>query len=393
MAKSNIGLWLIAIVAVLIIGMMAQKQYELFAILPTGEYRANSDCTFITNIEEGSNYREKYGYIVADGDGDGNIDIYVYNGYSSYNCLAENIIGTTLEGYNICTRPGYDPLTRVYIRVGIYGIIFVTYGSYYDEILPIAQEDITMCTTPCPVSDQTVCTACEKTIEALNAPAFTCTSIELVACMNNLINYYPSEFERLTEGTGGNWHCTSDVDLCDVPDYLNNVGIAVTPPHAEFGETITYHPLTEIPGDLSTIPETSITVKAEIKRNGVDYTSVTSNTIYSSQAPMYLDDDDFGSTSDTMPNQDLQIGIDFYVYLTRGSEDSTTCSGNDAGWLYLDTVNIIVDLEQEDCNTNADTNCNGIVTFQELNTYAIEWVNNQVSFNDLITSANAWVSN
>lgn len=49
---------------------------------------------------------------------------YTYNGYSSYDCLAENLVMNTPEGYSICTRPGYEVTERVYLDDGQYGILF-----------------------------------------------------------------------------------------------------------------------------------------------------------------------------------------------------------------------------------------------------------------------------
>ena len=45
------------------------------------------------------------------------------------------------------------------------------------------------------------------------------------------------------------------------------------------------------------------------------------------------------------------------------------------------------------CKTQADTNCDTIVTFTELIDYANKWVSGQVTFDDLLQAANAWVSN
>jgi len=42
------------------------------------------------------------------------------------------------------------------------------------------------------------------------------------------------------------------------------------------------------------------------------------------------------------------------------------------------------------CNTDADTNCDGIVSFDELIVYANKWVAGQVNFDKLINVANAW---
>jgi len=43
------------------------------------------------------------------------------------------------------------------------------------------------------------------------------------------------------------------------------------------------------------------------------------------------------------------------------------------------------------CNTNADTNCDAVVSFDEIVAYASKWKNGQISFEELITSATIWV--
>jgi len=50
--------------------------------------------------------------------------MYNYGGSSSYDCLNEEIIATTPEGNAICTRPGYDINSRVYLQEGNSGLIF-----------------------------------------------------------------------------------------------------------------------------------------------------------------------------------------------------------------------------------------------------------------------------
>ncbi len=75
--------------------------------------------TFETNAV-GGNYKVSGVWIKVNG------MIYNYNGYSSYACLIENTFLTTPEGNSICSRPGYDISSRVYIRYGNYGLVFIT---------------------------------------------------------------------------------------------------------------------------------------------------------------------------------------------------------------------------------------------------------------------------
>lgn len=52
MPKNNQAMfWIIGILALIGIGMYIQNKYEIFSILPTGQYTANTDCTFITNVD------------------------------------------------------------------------------------------------------------------------------------------------------------------------------------------------------------------------------------------------------------------------------------------------------------------------------------------------------
>jgi len=83
----------------------------------------------------------------------------------------------------------------------------------------------------------------------------------------------------------------------------------------------------------------------------------------------------------------------FHTYNSAGTYDGSICVYDQDSSTENDCNSLIITVSSGDCNTNADTNCNGIITFNELNVYAQSWVNNQVSFNDLITAANQWVSN
>lgn len=45
------------------------------------------------------------------------------------------------------------------------------------------------------------------------------------------------------------------------------------------------------------------------------------------------------------------------------------------------------------CSTAADTNCDRIISFSELNAYANRWAQGSISLNDLIIAARVWVGN
>jgi hypothetical protein len=94
-----------------------------FSILPSGQYRANPTCTFLTNNAEGGLYKTSGVWITLD-DGTGKKG-FGYNGYSSFMCSqsgATILPVTTPEGYRMCTRLGYSG--RIYLEEGNYGVIF-----------------------------------------------------------------------------------------------------------------------------------------------------------------------------------------------------------------------------------------------------------------------------
>jgi len=72
---------------------------------------------FSTNAVNG-NYKDRDVWIKI------NDREYRYKGQSSYKCLSENVILTTPEGYEICSRPGYDVGDRVYLQYNNLGLIF-----------------------------------------------------------------------------------------------------------------------------------------------------------------------------------------------------------------------------------------------------------------------------
>jgi len=47
--------------------------------------------------------------------------------------------------------------------------------------------------------------------------------------------------------------------------------------------------------------------------------------------------------------------------------------------------------EEDICNTNADTNCDGIVDRDELGVYIIKWIDNQISRDELGEAIQAWI--
>jgi len=67
----------------------------------------------------------------------------------------------------------------------------------------------------------------------------------------------------------------------------------------------------------------------------------------------------------------------------------STNGGDNSYWPYIE---VEVDGELPECNTDADTNCDSLVSFSELSLYANKWVDNLVSFSELIEAANAWVN-
>jgi len=66
------------------------------------------------------------------------------------------------------------------------------------------------------------------------------------------------------------------------------------------------------------------------------------------------------------------------------TDRNTDCPGNNGKPSELQSC-------QEECNTDADLDCDGVVSFDELNSYASSWVAGSVTFTELMEAANAWV--
>lgn len=136
----------------------------LGAVLPPGEFRANDDCTFITNIieEPGFYYRERDGWISADA-GTG-MKGFGYAGYSSLMCGVAsqlNVIPgvTTPEGFAVCTNPSYGD-SRIYL--GSPG------RAFFRDDKPEASQAILSCGSTCTdtswsPSTSTVCSGTQFT--------------------------------------------------------------------------------------------------------------------------------------------------------------------------------------------------------------------------------------
>jgi hypothetical protein len=105
--------------------MYLQYKFPIFSILPSGNYRSTSDCSFLTNVPTGQSYRQSGAWVSLDKNGGNNLVGYGFTGYSTFSCSdssASLIPVKTVEGYDICTRSGYP--TRIYIREGNYGLVY-----------------------------------------------------------------------------------------------------------------------------------------------------------------------------------------------------------------------------------------------------------------------------
>lgn len=79
---------------------------------------------FRQNWHPGDLIHDDGNWVAIDLTGDGTLNGAGYDGYSSYKPLPENIIGYTVEGYPVYTRPGYEPTERIYILEDNLGVIF-----------------------------------------------------------------------------------------------------------------------------------------------------------------------------------------------------------------------------------------------------------------------------
>lgn len=126
MANKN-GIWIvIAILALIAVGMFVQQRYDIFAIIPNGGFVANEDCTFITNIDNGGSWAitdysiSSHKWISVDVNGDG---------------ILESFAGSTSVSSNqpgICESTNYRT-TSSYLPVIAFGGYRLKYGtSIYD---------------------------------------------------------------------------------------------------------------------------------------------------------------------------------------------------------------------------------------------------------------------
>jgi len=80
----------------------------LGALLPSGEFRSNAGCTFLTNVPAGESYNQHQAWIAFDA-GSG-MQGFGKTGTASLNCdhpaINQIFDTTTIEGYRICTNIG-----------------------------------------------------------------------------------------------------------------------------------------------------------------------------------------------------------------------------------------------------------------------------------------------
>lgn len=169
-------IWAIAvIVLIFVVGAFFQKSYDIFAILPTGQYSTNSDCTFITNANFGTNGEQidDYGgsqWIAVDWSKDGAKEGYGYYGSTSGTsadiCLGKEIITYTQAGFKVVKYSASSSYNEVGICSG--GIV-----KRFRDNDPDVTSAILSCPTTCTENwDCSVWSVCMS-----NQQTRTCTDL------------------------------------------------------------------------------------------------------------------------------------------------------------------------------------------------------------------------
>ena len=124
---------IIGIIGIVLLFFFQPTIFGAGAVLPSGQYSANNDCSFITNVALGDSYKQNTAgstigaWVALDNGMVAGKRGFGYSGYSSFSCTQTGAIMLpfkTPEGYDVCSRTGYD--NRVYVRYNNEGLIFET---------------------------------------------------------------------------------------------------------------------------------------------------------------------------------------------------------------------------------------------------------------------------
>lgn len=133
------------IVLIFIVGAFTQKSYGLFSVLPTGEYSAPSDCSFITNTNpytsRYTSYNNAGAWIAIDTNNDGTKERYGRRSSGTTTGSHGNLL---IEDYNSYGDDIYKNLDGSQIRV-VNGQSFTSFEKDYGA----ASNAIISCTTSC----------------------------------------------------------------------------------------------------------------------------------------------------------------------------------------------------------------------------------------------------
>lgn len=224
MAKNNIRV-IVIITALIIFGMLIQKNLGLFALLPSGQYINNSDCSFLTNVISGT-YENTGAWISVGGKAYGKI------GKSTF---ISNLQGATTfpfrtpENYIVFTRSGFPD--RVYIEYGSESVIF-------EEGQGVANQAILQCKSVTPpvycTQDVQLCSdgsyvprdpsnGCQfKTCPSVCVPLMSCGPWSVCSLSNQQIRTCNNGCENITTQT----QSCIPVAVCKTRQEVINIGIS-----------------------------------------------------------------------------------------------------------------------------------------------------------------------
>jgi hypothetical protein len=335
--------WIVMlVVSLILVGMYAQYKFPLFSVLPSGQYRSNSDCTFITNVPSGGSYKQTGAWIsVKIGS---QMMAHGYSGYSTYSCDssdATKLPFKTIEGYDICTRIGYG--TRMYIREGNFGLVFDT-SKGADAI-----------------------TSCGGT-----TPIATCNSNPIQDCPNGLSCIWNDPQQK--------WICVDpNLAVGDIYYIKNNqcTALPLNQVYKNMNLAPFYESIQKCQFDLGCTPSCSGKQCGDNGCNGVCGTCQTGFTCSSSYQCV--------STTGvcTVGTRECLSTSTYKTCLSSGTWSGILSCGVGASCSNGQCI-------AGSCNTDADTNCDGLISSNELNSYINKYLNGQITRQKLGDSIQIW---
>jgi len=370
MASNKNMIWIIAVIGVVVLVLLLEKG-EMFAILPEEDYNEYGDCEFLTNVDPidspAVDYYGAYPWIMIDYDNDGDLD--------AFGCQAQ-----VSDNYRLDRCGGQEGSTLLIEDFNSYGddIYVNRYIEGYNE------ESVFICN-----SDGTIGIYCQTAgalININNLNMYPC-NIEAVIFRTSDLSYGTDSAIAYSDTCGNTLTAYGESEIiCSSGEHNPPPGnlIDITLPGQITHETWT--PVGE--SKLYFYSEITLIVYQDFVEGSCSTTYFVFNynkyNVLTTPTHLYSDDTMAIACLST-PKTCSELGGTIC--------DSTQTCSTGSFTSASDTTRCCVGgiCETQPCNTDADTDCDGIVSRDELGVSITQWINGEITRTKLGEIIVAWV--